>query len=149
MPLPALSARYTSAAATGLPWLGGALMLLAAAFALHSFAFARSQQRSLATVTENVATFGPQGGVLYAPRLRFRSASGAIVQILMAGDEASEPAFQPGETVPVLYPVGHPEQAVLATVWRAYRAAIVFVVLGIFLFDIGFVLRVVVRRSRS
>jgi hypothetical protein len=66
----------------------------------------------------------------------------------MAGDDSSEPAFQPGETLPVLYPPSHPEQAIIATPWRAYRAAIIFVVLGIILFDIGFLLRILLSQLR-
>lgn len=36
----------------------------------------------------------------------------------------------------------------IATVWRAYRAAIVFAVLGVILFDIGFLLRIMLSRKR-
>jgi hypothetical protein len=138
--------RFAPSVAASFPWLGGALMLIATAFALHSFAFARTQQRSLATVTENIATFAPEGGVIYAPRLRFRTTAGDLVQIQITTGSRSEPAFQPGETLPVLYPPTHPEQAILATPWRAYRAAIIFAVLGIILFDIGFLLRILLSR---
>jgi hypothetical protein len=140
--------RFAPSVAASFPWLGGALMLIAAAFALHSFAFARTQQRSLATVTENVSDQDPLGSVFYVPRLRFRTQTGELVQILMAGDDSGEPAFQPGETLPVLYPPSHPEQAIIATPWRAYRAAIIFVVLGIILFDIGFLLRILLSQLR-
>jgi hypothetical protein len=140
--------RFAPGVAASFPWLGGALMLIASGFALHSFAFARTQQRSLATVTENVATFAPQGGVLYAPRLRFRTPAGDLVQVQTTTGSRDEPAFQPGETLPVLYPPNLPEQAIIATPWRAYRAAIVFAVLGIVLFDIGFLLRILLSRIR-
>lgn len=72
--------RFAPGVAASFPWLGGALMLVAAAFAVHSLSFARAQQRSLATVTENVATFAPEGGVFYAPRLRFRTQTGDLIR---------------------------------------------------------------------
>jgi hypothetical protein len=35
---------------------------------------------------------------------------------------------------------------VIATMWRAYQGAIVFGVLGVMLFDVGWALRVMLRR---
>jgi hypothetical protein len=46
----------------------------------------------------------------------------------------------------VLYRAGDPQGAVIATAWRAYYAAIVLGVLGTALFDLGWVLRVMMRR---
>jgi hypothetical protein len=139
--------RHAPRAAAILPWLGGALMVLAAAFALHDWSFVRTQRRATATVTEDVAVIVPGVGVLYYPRLRFGAASG-LVQVL-GQPGTSEIEFPAGTVLPVLYRAGHPEGAIIGTVWRMYPTAIVLAVLGVALFDVGFVLRVVVRRNRS
>ena len=59
---------------------------------------------------------------------------------------AEEIEFAAGETVPVLYREGDPQGAIIATTWRAYEGAIVFGVLGVALFDVGWGLRVMLRR---
>ena len=144
--LPVRVKSYLAGAAAILPWLGGVLLLVAAAFALHSWSFVRTQQRATATVTEDVAVIVPKEGVLYSPRLRFRSVDGAQAQVV-AQPGSSEIEFAAGDTVPVLYPAGHPERAIVGTAWRMYPAAIVLAVLGVVLFDVGFLLRVVMRKK--
>ncbi len=131
--------------AAGLPWVGLALMVVAAGFAVRSWNFARMRVRAVATITENVSGFAKEGGVVYTPRFRFRLANGELVMVQAAG--ASEDVeFAAGATVPVLYRAGDPQGAVIATVWLAYQGAIVFGVLGVAVFDVGWVLRVVLRR---
>ena len=120
-------------------------MLIAAGFALHSWSFVRTQQRATATVTEDVAVIAGKAGVLYSPRLRFRDAGGEIVQVV-AGPGDSEISFPAGTVLPVLYPVGHPENAIIGTAWRMYPTAIVLAVLGAMLFDVGLVVRLFLRR---
>jgi hypothetical protein len=137
--------RFAPPAGAVLPWVGGLLLVVAAGFAVHSWMSARGRVRATATVTENVAGFAKAGGVVYTPRLRFRAASGEVVMVL-AGPGSDEIEFAAGETVPVLYRAGDPQGAVIATVWRAYFAAIVLGVLGTALFDLGWVLRGMVRR---
>ena len=63
-----------------------------------------------------------------------------------AAEGSEEIEFAAGETVPVLYRAGDPQSAVIATMWRAYQGAIVFGVLGVMLFDVGWALRVMLRR---
>jgi hypothetical protein len=131
--------------ATWLPPLGVVLLLIAAGFAAHSWMFARTRVRATATITENVAGFAKEGGVVYTPRFRFRLPDGELV----AGQAASgseEIEFAAGETVPVLYRAGDPQGAILATAWLAYTGAIVWGVLGVVLFDLGWALRVMLRR---
>jgi hypothetical protein len=123
-----------------LPRFGLLLLAISSGFAVHSWLFARTQQRSTATITENVSTFGPQGSVIYLPRLRFLTPSGEIVQVL-APTGIDEVEFAAGETVPVLYPPGKPQAAIIATTWRAYRAAIIFGLIGILIFDVGLIVR--------
>jgi hypothetical protein len=128
-----------------LPALGVGLLLIAAGFAAHSWNFARTRVRAIATITENVSGFAKEGGVVYTPRFRFRLPDGelAMVQAAKGSDEIEFPA---GETVPVLYRAGDPQGAIIATAWRAYEGAIVFGVLGVVLFDLGWGLRVMLRR---
>jgi hypothetical protein len=128
-----------------LPALGVGLLLIAAGFAVHSWNFARTRVRAVATITENVSEFAKEGGVVYTPRFRFRLPSGELVtvQAVKGSDEIEFPA---GETVPVLYRAGDPQGAIIATAWRAYEGAIVFGVLGVVLFDLGWGLRVMLRR---
>ena len=133
-----------SLAATS-PWVGGALLLIAAAFAAHSWRFAHSRIRATATITENVSAFAKEGGILYYPRLRFRTANGEIVHVV-AGPGTEDIDFPAGETVPVLYTAGDPQGAIIATAWRAYHAASVFGLWGTALFDLGWALRVMTRR---
>jgi hypothetical protein len=128
-----------------LPLVGLVLMVIAAGFAAHSWNFARTRVRATATITENVSGFAKEGGVVYTPRFRFRLPDGELVMAQAAkGSEAIQ--FPAGETVPVLYRVGDPQGAILATVWLAYQGAIVFGVLGVVLFDLGWALRVMLRR---
>jgi len=46
----------------------------------------------------------------------------------------------------VLYRAGDPQGAIIATAWRAYEGAIVWGVLGVVVFDLGWALRVKLRR---
>jgi hypothetical protein len=127
-----------------LPALGVGLLLIAVGLAVHSWNFARTRVRAVATITENVSEFAKEGGVVYTPRFRFRLPSGELVTV-QAVKGSDEIEFAAGETVPVLYRVGDPQGAVIATAWRAYEGAIVFGVLGVVLFDVGWALRVMVR----
>jgi hypothetical protein len=127
-----------------LPALGIALLLIAAGLAMRSWNFARTRVRAIATITENVSGFVKEGGVVYTPRLRFRLPSGELVMV-QAASGAEEIEFPAGETVPVLYRAGDPQGAIIATVWRAYEGAIVFGVMGVVLFDLGWALRLMVR----
>lgn len=130
-----------------LPGLGVLLLALAAVFAGCSWWRDRAQIHATATVTENVATFAPGGGVRYAPRLRFRAPDGEIVQVL-AEPGNSDPEFVPGASVAVAWPAGEPQRAGIATVWRVYRAAIWLGILGTVLFDLGWLLRLGAQRRR-
>jgi hypothetical protein len=123
-----------------LPWLGVALLVVAAGFAVRSWMFARGRVRAVATVTENVAGFAKEGGVLYVPRVRFRGANGSLVTEEI-GPGSDEIEFAAGETVPVLYRADDPKGAVIATAWRAYHWAIVLGIWGTVLFDLGWVLK--------
>ena len=133
--------------AAKLPPVGMVLLVIAAGFAVHSWMFARARVRAMATITENVSAFAPQGGVVYTPRFRFRLPDGELVMVQAArGSEDIE--FPAGEQVPVLYRAGDPQGAIIATVWLAYEGAIVFGVLGVALFDLGWALRVKLSRRK-
>ena len=84
--------------------------------------------------------------MVYAPRIRFRAGNGELVQLL-SGPAKGDAEFEAGEIVPVLYRAGDPQGAIIATVWLAYEGAIVFGVLGVALFDLGWALRVMLRRQ--
>jgi hypothetical protein len=116
------------------------LLVLAAAFALLSWNFARHRIRATGVVTENVATFAPSGGVVYAPRIRFRAQDGTTLQPIL-GPASDDPEFTPGTVVPVLYLPGQPQTAFIATVGRAYTAAIWLGVWGVVLLDAGLILK--------
>jgi hypothetical protein len=58
--LPLRVKNVLAGAAFVLPWLGGALVVMAAVFALHSWNFVRTQQRASATVTEDVEVIVPK-----------------------------------------------------------------------------------------
>ena len=137
--------RLSMAAARWLPRLGVLLLALAAVAAGHSWWSDRAQLHATATVTENVATFASGGGVSYTPRLRFRTTSGEIEQVL-AAQGSSDAEFAPGASVPVAWPAGEPLHAGIATPWRVYRAAIWLAILGTVLFDLGWLLRLSAQR---
>jgi hypothetical protein len=146
--LRAAFAQYAPAAAFVLPWLGGALMLAAAAFAARTWIAARPLQRALAMVDRNVESFAPGGGIVYTPLLRFRTPEGTVVQVLISpGSDA--PEFAPGDNLPVLYPPGQPRQAILGTILKLYRTAVSFGVLGVLVFDVGLILRLVLRPAKN
>jgi len=140
--------RYAPGAGSYLPWAGGLLLVAAALCAIVAWAGIRNENRATATVTENISTMSAHDGVHYSPRLRFRSATGELVQVL-AKEEANEAEFPAGTAVPVLYPANRPEQAVIATTWRIYWVAILLGVFGVVLLDGGLVLRIVLRRRNS
>ena len=103
--------------------------------------------RSVPIRYERVVGWGEcdPAGVVYTPRFRFRLPSGELVTVQdTSGSE--EIFFAAGETVPVLYPAGDPQGAIIATAWRAYEGAIVWGVLGVVVFDLGWALRVKLRR---
>jgi hypothetical protein len=130
--------RIAPGAGRVLPWAGGFLLVVALGFAAHIWWVSRPLVRARATVTENVAAFAPGGGILYRPRLRFRTATGEIVLVLSrCGDDDIE--FAAGKAVPVRYPVGDPQDAIIATVWRVYFVAWVVGIVGAALFDLGLV----------
>lgn len=131
-----------------LPAVGVLLLVIGAAFAVHSWNFARTRVRATATITENVSGFAKGGGVVYTPRFRFRLPGGAFVTA-QAAEGSEDVAFAAGETVPVLYRAGDPQEAIIATTWRAYEGAIVFGVLGVILFDVGWAVRVGMRRRAA
>jgi hypothetical protein len=141
-------ARRAPALARWLPRLGGLLLALAVLFAGHSWWQDRALLHATATVTENVAAFAPGGGVSYHPRLRFRTPDGESVQVL-ATQGRPEPEFAAGSSLPVAWPVGDPQHAVIATVWRVYAAAIWLGILGTVLFDAGWVLRLAGARKAA
>ncbi|MGA8940912.1 MAG: DUF3592 domain-containing protein [Acidobacteriaceae bacterium] len=131
--------------AAKLPPVGMVLVTIAGVFALHSWMFARTRVRATATITENVSSFGPKGGVVYTPRFRFRLPDNELVMV-QAAHGSDDIDFPAGEQVPVLYRAGDPQGAIIATVWLAYEGAIVFGALGAVLFDLGWVLRMRLRR---
>jgi Protein of unknown function (DUF3592) len=135
-----------------LPVLGLGLLVMAAGFAVYSWNFARTRVRATATITENVSGFAKEGGVVYTPRFRFRLPSGELVTVQAESgstNSSGEIEFPAGETVPVLYRVGDPQGAIIVTAWRAYQGAIVFGVLGVVVFDVGWALRVMLRRRAA
>ena len=137
-------ARHAPTLARWLPRLGGLLLALAVLFAVHSWWLSRGLLHATATVTENVAAFAPGGGVLYHPRLRFRTPAGVSVQVLAAPGR-SEPEFAAGTSLPVAWPAGDPQQAFIATAWRVYGTTIWLAILGTILFDLGWILRLAAR----
>jgi hypothetical protein len=125
---------------------GAVLLLLAAGFGLHSWMAVRGLVRATATVSENVSSFAPGGGILYHPILRFRAANGQLVQV--GGQRGSEDAdFPAGTTLPVLYPVGFPQRAFIATVPRVYPAALTFGILGVAVLDLGLIFLFLTRKG--
>jgi hypothetical protein len=137
--------RVTPPLAAFLPPIGLVLVVIAAGFALHSWNFARTRVRAIATITENVSAFAKQGGVVYTPRFRFRLPSGELVMV-QAANGSDDVEFPAGENVPVLYRAGDPQGAIIATAWLAYEGAIIFGALGAALFDVGWVFRMRLRR---
>ena len=131
-----------------LPLVGIVLLVIAAGFAAHSWNFARTRVRATATITENVSGFAKEGGVVYTPRFRFRLPGGELVTV-QAASGSEEVEFPAGEIVPVLYRVGDPQGAIIATTWRAYEGAIVWGVLGVLVFDLGWGLRVMLGRRAA
>ena len=141
-----ISQSVTPPSARWLPPLGMLLLALSAAFAGSSWWRNRALLHATATVTENVAAFAPGGGVIYRPRLRFRTPDGDNVQVLAAKGK-DEPEFAAGTSLAVAWPTGDPQGAVIATVGRMYRVAISLAILGTVLFDLGWILRLRSRRG--
>jgi hypothetical protein len=123
-----------------MPGIGIVLMLTAAGFGVHSWLFARSQQRAIATVDQNVESFAKDGGLLYTPNLLFRDAAGKAI-IVKGPSAEDEPELAAGTTIPVLYPADAPDRAIVANTAKLYRVAITFGLLGVAIFDAGWIVR--------
>jgi hypothetical protein len=149
-PLPSSNAAVTLIARI-LILLGMVLLVLAAGFALQEWLSTRSLLRSTAVVSENVTTQDATGAVSSISRLHFRLPSGESVGLddPQQSSDANDPDYVTGATVPVAYPAGHPEQARIATSWRLYHSAWVAGITGTALFDLGLVLRLILKRLRA
>ncbi len=141
--------KATPPLADKLPLVGLLVLAVSAGFGLRSWDFSRSRVRAAATITENVAKLNQQGEVVYTPRFRLRLPDGELLTLDAVKNRSQEIEFPAGETVPVLYPPGDPQGAILATVWLTYQGAVVFAVLGTLLFDLGWALRVKLRRAEN
>jgi len=124
-------ARHATTLARWLPRLGGLLLALAVQFAVHSWWLSRGLLHATATVTENVAAFAPGGGVLYHPRLRFRTPAGVSVQVLAAPGRSepefaaatpSRPSSQP-RGVSTLRLFGWPSWGRYSSIWDGFCAS--------------------------
>ncbi len=146
--LHSLYMRHASSAGNILTWLGAILLVLAAVFAAHSWYGTRPYQRATATVTENIAEMTPHDGVLYHPHLRFRAPDETLIQVIVK-EGTPEVEFSTGTDLPVQYPAAEPSRAVIATVWRIYSIGITFAIVGAIFFDIGYLLRLFVRKQAS
>jgi hypothetical protein len=132
----------------GFPWVGGVLLVLAAWSGGHSWWLARDQVRTTATVSENVESFARGGGLKYSPTLRFRLPHGEIVRV--PSRHTSDVVDYPdGTAVPVMYPQGRPQRAVIGTLWRVYYTAFVLGIWGAVLFDLGLVARRLRRQAET
>jgi hypothetical protein len=142
--LPAFVARILST-------LGLSLLAIAAVFALHTWFTTRSLVRATAVVSENTATQDATGVVSYTSRLRFRLPDGETIVIddPNRSDDANDPDYVTGATVPVMFSAGHPEQARIATSWRLYHSAWIAGITGTILFDLGLVVLLMLKRRRA
>ena len=141
--MPSILKRLTGmlpALGRALPWLGGGLLALAALSALSSWRSTLGLIRTPATVADNFEEFATGGGILYRPRLRFRTPEGQLV-LVVSHRGSDEIEYEAGAVVPVLYPAGDPQAAIIATTWRVYTVAIWLAVIGTVLVDIGLVIR--------
>jgi hypothetical protein len=129
-----------------LPVVGLALLLLAGVLALRDWRYLNAHIRATATVEENVVSIAPKGGLLYTPRLCFRLENGSLMHVL-GKPSADEPEDPTGTVLPVMYPAGDPAHATIATVWKVYSVAIVLGVLGVAIFDFGWILRLRTRTA--
>jgi hypothetical protein len=127
---------------------GAVLLLVAGGFGLHSWLNVRPLVRATATVSENVSSFAPGGGVNYYPRLRFRTKDGDLIQILL-GRGSEDIDFPAGMVLPVLYPATKPQAAFIATAGRVYPAALTFGILGVAVLDLGLIFIFLSRRRAA
>jgi hypothetical protein len=130
-------------------WIGILLLALSAGFSTHSWLFGHSQVSAIGTVAENVATVAADGKTVYATHVRFRLPSGELVTFVdpTLSSENDDPDYATATDVPVLYPRGNPKAAIIATIRRAYFAAIVFGFLGVIVFDLGLIFRFILKRK--
>jgi hypothetical protein len=137
--------RVGPGAGTLLSASGVVLLLLSAGFGLHAWLAIRPLSRATATVSENISSFAPGGGVIYRPRLRFRTSTGELVQVVSPGG-SEDIDFPAGTNLPVLYPANAPEQAYIATTPRVYPAALTLGILGVAVLDLGLVVLFLSRK---
>ncbi len=127
-----------------MPGVGAVLMVAALCLAAGRWWQERALVRADGMVTENVATFAPKGGVVLAPRVRFQDQRGQLLTVVTRPSKSWEAlglGFDVGQQVPVLYPSGRPEQAMIAVWWRWYAWAVWVGTLGVVVFDVGWVAR--------
>jgi hypothetical protein len=127
-------------------WAGLLLLVLAGAFAAHTWWSVRSYVRIDATVTENVPTQDVQGLVVSVTHLRFQMPGGRIVNFVDP-IRSDDPSFASGDVVPAIYPRQAPEAARIATIWRLYFVANLLGILGVVFVDLGLILKRILKRA--
>jgi hypothetical protein len=140
--------RFLRLSASLLPWIGGALLVLAAVSAANTWWTFKSWFRTEAVVTENSASQDAKGDVLYVTHLRFRLPSGQMVTFIdpSTSTDPDDPALPTAAVTAVVYPAGHPESARIGSISRLYKTAIILGVLGVVFFDIGIIFRLRLKR---
>lgn len=139
---------WLEAAKSACLWTGACLLAAALITAIPEYLFSRAHEHALATVTEVETQADAAGNLSYIPHFRFRLPSGEVAQV-NGRRTHSENDFKPRQTVPVMYPQGHPDAAVLATIPRVYPWGVKLGMSGIVIFDIGCVLWVARRKRES
>jgi hypothetical protein len=145
------SSRFLRLSASLLIWIGGALLVLAAASAANTWWAFKSWSRAEAVVTENSASQSTKGDVVYATHLRFRLPSGQLATFIdpATSTDSDDPDLPTAAVVPVIYPSGHPESARIGSISRLYKTAIILGILGVALFDLGIIFRIRLNRRAA
>jgi hypothetical protein len=122
------------------------LALLALAFAIHEYHLDSKSAHATATVVSLDAERVADGTIRYFPQFRFKTGSGEVT--LARGRKGANPAdYTAGQSLRIAYNATSPHEAMAAKTWDVYAVSIILGVLGVIVFDLGFLSQWIARRQ--
>jgi hypothetical protein len=127
--------------------LGAVCLLLGAYLATQTMDFSRNALRATGTVVRYLESHD-HDRTIYRPMVRFTTSGGDI--ITFAGQLSSgSKRFEVGTEVPVVYPVGLPQQARISTFTDNWLGATIAGIVGLVALIAGVFIRRAVRRETA
>jgi hypothetical protein len=128
-------------------FLPTAIILLVAALVVCGFDvhFVRTAQRTTGTITSMESRIDSDNEEHFFPNFTFKTKDGSTA-VVNSNIGSDPPSFEVGDSVPVLYPIGNPAAARIATTFQTFGMAIILGIVGTAFVFLGFIARWLRRR---